>query len=158
GPSGSDSTLPTFTWNNVTGANHYDIWIQDAKTRQMLRDQNVTGTSWVPTGALTLGETYQWWVRAVDNVNSPRPWRTMLSFTAYARATPVLIGPSGSSSIGLPTFTWNAITGADHYEIWINDITSKRSPALQDKNVTGTSWIPAASLKQGDTYQWWVRA
>jgi hypothetical protein len=155
GPSGTDSLLPTFTWNAALGADHYDIWVQDVRSGQVLRDQTVTGTSWLPAAPLTLGDSYRWWVRAVDSVNSPGPWSSSLIFVAYALPATSLIGPSGSSG-PLPTFSWNAVAGADHFDIWVQDVRSGQ--ALRDQSVATTTWVPPSPLTPGDSYNWWVRA
>ena len=155
GPSGSGSLLPTFSWSAVAGADHYDIFVRDNKTGQTLRDQNVATTTWAPAGPLTLGDSYTWWVRAIDNVNSPGPWSSSQSFTVFVLVAPTLIGPSGSTS-SMPTFGWSAVTGASQYDIWVQDLHS--GVVLQDATVTGTTWAPDTPLVQGDHYRWWVRA
>jgi hypothetical protein len=154
-PAGSSGTLPTFSWNPITGANHYDIWVQNMTTGQVLRNQNIAGTTYVPTSPLTPGDSYQWWVRGVDSVGNPGPWGSAQNFVAYVLAAPSLMNPSGSSTT-LPTFSWSAVTGADHYDIWVQDI--KTGVILRDTNVPGAAWTPANPLNQGDTYHWWVRA
>jgi hypothetical protein len=155
GPIGSATLLPTFTWNAVTGADHYDIWVQNVQTGQVLRNQNVTGTTWTPAGPLTPTAKYNWWVRAIDSVNSPGPWSATQTFTAYVLAAPGLIGPTGSSTT-LPTFSWNAVAGADHYDIWVQD--AQTGQVLRNQNVAGTTWTPASPLIRGHGYTWWVRA
>jgi len=155
GPSGSASLLPTFTWNAVTGADHYDIWVQNVQTGQVLRNQNVTGTTWTPAGPLTPNAKYNWWVRAIDSVNSPGPWSATQTFTAYVLPTPTPIGPTGASTT-LPTFSWNAVAGADHYDLWVQD--AQTGQVLRNQNVAGTTWAPASPLIRGHGYTWWVRA
>jgi hypothetical protein len=156
GPSGAIvATLPTFSWGAVAGASHYDIWVQPNGSSQVLRNQDVTGTTWTPTTALTRGVGYTWWVRAVDSVNSPGPWSAGQTFTVYALPAPTLIGPSGATS-SLPTFSWKAVTGADHYDIYVEDMTTGQ--VLRKTNVTGTTAAPTGPLQKGDTYEWWVRA
>src|SRR5262249_5013213 len=136
GPSGAiTSTLPTFRWNSITGASHYDIWVQDMKTNQILRNQDVTAPSWKPASPLNLQDTYTWWVRAVDGVNSPGQWSSGQTFTIFALPAPSLLGPSGSAAAS-PTFRWNAVTGASRYDIWVQDV--RTGAVLRDTNVTAT--------------------
>src|SRR5262249_32504630 len=40
-PSNNSGLQPNFTWNPVPGASKYDIWAQDERTGQILRDQTV---------------------------------------------------------------------------------------------------------------------
>src|SRR5262249_39663690 len=67
------------------------------------------------------------------------------------------IGPVGLIGNASPTFTWNALAGADHYEVWVDDQTTQTSSVLHNENLTGTSWTTTAALTPGDTYRWWVR-
>jgi hypothetical protein len=154
-PTGTSATLPTFSWNAVTGADHYDIWVQDTRTGQVLRDQSVTGTTWAPSSPLTPGDSYKWWVRALDSANNPSPWSSSQAFTVYVLAAPSLVSPTGTSAT-LPTFSWNAVVGADHYDIWVQDIQTGQ--VLRNQSVTGTTWSPTSPLIQGHGYSWWVRA
>ena len=156
-PSGASLLTPTFSWNAVANADHYDIWVQDVKSGKVLRDTSVAATTWAPPTPLTAGDTYKWWVRAVDGNNSPGPWSGAQSFTAYALAAPAIISPSGSVG-GTLTFTWSAVTGADHYDIWITNLTTGQSAVIRDQNVVGTSWSPAGPIVTGDSYRWWLRA
>ena len=67
GPSGSIATdLPTFTWNNVTGAASYEIWLTDQTTNTHVTYANLTSTTWLPPRPLVLGDSYVWWVGAVE--------------------------------------------------------------------------------------------
>src|SRR5439155_1480158 len=44
--------------------------------------------------------------------------------------TVTLIAPTGAITTLLPTFTWNAVVGADHYDVWVDDTTANVSPFL----------------------------
>ena len=93
----------------------------------------------------------------IDGNNSPGPWSSAQSFTAYVLAAPGLLTPSGTSP-ALPTFTWNAVTGAAHYDIWVTNMTTGQSAVLRNQNVVGTSWTSITPLIVGDSYRWWLRA
>src|SRR5262249_49945147 len=155
GPSGTSVTLPTFSWNAVTGADHYDIWVQDMSTGQVLRNTNVAGTAWTPSSPLVEGDTYHWWVRPVTGLGGNALWSEYMSITVAALGAPTLVGPSGWTALQ-PAFSWNAVTGADHYDIWVQDMSTGQ--VLRNKTVTGTSWTATSALVAGDSYQWWVRA
>lgn len=156
-PSSASTLTPTFSWNAVTGADHYDVWVQDTKTGKVLRDTSVAATTWTATIPLAAGDVYKWWVRAIDANNSPGPWSSALSFVAYALPAPAPSNPSGSVA-GTLTFTWSAVADADHYDIWITNLTTGQSAVIRDQNVIGTSWSPAGPIVTGDSYRWWVRA
>jgi predicted phage tail protein len=156
GPGGSASTLPTFGWNAVTGADHYDIWLENRNSGEVLRDVNVLTTTWDAGTPLRSGDNYRWWVRAVDALGSPGPWSASLDFKVSDLTPPGLVAPTGSSS-PLPTFSWNAVTGAHHYEIWVQD-RDGGAHTLRDQNIAGTTWVPPGLLIQGHRYRWSVRA
>ncbi|HWY85599.1 MAG TPA: hypothetical protein VNX28_02690 [Gemmataceae bacterium] len=162
GPSGPVITgAPTFTWNAVVGADHYDVWVDDTTTGRsaVFRDQDVVGTSWSPATPLKPGDNYRWWVRAVDTSSSNfGAWSTALNVSVTPLAAPVLIGPSGSVAGVEPTFTWNAVAGADHYDVWVDDTTTGRSAVFRNQDVVGPSWTPPTPLNSGDKYRLWVRA
>ncbi len=68
-PSGSiASAVPSFAWSPATGASSYELWLSDLTTGQapLLDVANITNTSYTPAGALTVGHTYEWWVKALS--------------------------------------------------------------------------------------------
>ena len=58
----------------------------------------------------------------------------------------------------LPTFTWSSVAGANHYYVWVNDMTTGQSPAVSNSNVSGTSWTTTTALTPGQSYEWYVGA
>ncbi len=162
GPAGSiASASPTFTWSAVAGADHYELWVNDSSTGQsaVFDDRTVVGTSWVPPTPLAAGDSYRWWVRALDSTGTyPGAWSAAVNFNVIGLPTPALIGPAAPVLDAEPAFTWNAAVGADHYDIWVDDVTSGQSPVLRNQVVAGTSWSPSTPFKPGDTFRWWVRA
>src|SRR5207253_9349282 len=71
---------------------------------------------------------------------------------------PILASPIGTIQNATPTFTWNVVTGAAYYELWVNDVTAGRAQVVYNPHVTGNTMTPAGPLTAGDAYQWWVRA
>jgi hypothetical protein len=113
-----------------------------------------------PAGELAFGK-YVLRARAFDAQGDPTRWSGNLAFTlTLALATPTLTGPSGIIYNPRPTFRWNPVAGADHYQIVITDITDPAHPlmVLDAANATGTSWLAAASLTVNHHYSWTVRA
>jgi hypothetical protein len=149
----------TFTWTAVGGADHYDVWVNDLTTRQSQigRNSDVTGTSWAPGIPLNQGDSYEWWVRGISGAGVEGAWSSGLEFQVAPMAAPTLISPSGLSTTQTPTFTWNAVVGASHYDLWVNDVTTGRSAVLHDNAIQGTSFTPATPLPYGDSFRWWVR-
>jgi hypothetical protein len=151
GPSGTiDTDLPTFSWNNVTGASSYEVWLTDQTTGSTVTVPNILGTSWTPAQALTLGDNYTWWVGAVAGTTIT--WDNPLKFIIQ----PTAIAPSGSIATNSPTFSWNSVTGAASYEVWLTDQTTGATVTIP--NISGTSWTPPKALTLGDNYIWWAGA
>src|SRR5205823_4381385 len=148
-------------WSPVAGADHYEIWVNDLTTgkSQVVHDQNAPATSWAPTIPLTSGDSFRWWVRAVNSTSTATgPWSAPLSFTISALAAPSLVGPGTPITSVQPTFTWKAVAGADSYDIWVDDVTTGQSAVLRDHGVTSTTWVPTTPLHVGHAFRWWVRA
>src|SRR5947209_10182138 len=74
--------------------------------------------------------------------------RQLLALIGLDAPTP--IGPSGSIQDAEPTFIWSAVTGADHYDVWVQDQTAGQLTVLRNHAVPGTSWVPTTPLKPGD--------
>src|ERR1700738_4795099 len=85
-------------------------------------------------------------------------WSASTDFVVAFLGQPTLVGPTGSTNNDNPAFTWNGVAGADHYRIWVNDLTTGRSAVLQNDYILGTSWTPTTPLHPGDSYRWWVKA
>jgi hypothetical protein len=71
---------------------------------------------------------------------------------------PALITPGGPTSDSQPPFAWSAVSGADHYDLSINDNTTGQIQVVRAQNVPSTLFSPAAPFSLGHSYTWWVRA
>jgi len=80
-PTSSDST-PTITWSPAAGADRYDIYISTAAniSTAVIRDQNVSGTTFTSSVALPVGN-FRVWVRAISADSTPGPWSVVVGFT-----------------------------------------------------------------------------
>jgi hypothetical protein len=160
GPAGEvNNMLPTFAWQAVGGADHYDLWVDDATTgqSQVIRRQALLGTSFTSAIPLVVGHSYQWWVRAVTNTGAAGAWSDTSRFTEVVVGTPVPIGPHSSGAANA-TFSWRAAVGADHYDLWLDDLSTGQSQVVRNQHIATTSFQPPAALRLGDSYRWWVRA
>lgn len=80
-PSGTTSDrTPTFSWLAVSGANRYIVQVDHLTTgaARVIREDNVTGTSFTATTNLAPG-TYRAWVRAVSSA-ATAPWSVQVDF------------------------------------------------------------------------------
>jgi hypothetical protein len=147
---------PTYSWNPVTGAEHYYLFVVDQITGRIpVVNSNITGTSWKPGIALTPGDHFTWYLGAytADGQDAHSAWNGQAFFlAAYAPPTPAAV-PGGNP----PTFSWSSVAGAGHYYVFVTDLITSQIPVF-DPTVTGTSLTPSAPLTRGHRYVWYVGA
>jgi hypothetical protein len=174
------STLnPTFSWQAVSGATRYDLWIDKGTSDTKVYEVVVTGTSWtVPVGTLQAGQTYWWtviaggadaWSKTGDTWN----WSLGRKFTLTADASPTIIAPTlqepaNGSTLATPSATlrWTTIVAANWYRVWVGKGTSSATSTAvfwKDVNNPGTGptqqlVLPAGILERGATYWWHIIA
>ena len=136
-PTGTISTAtPSFSWTAVSRATHYQLWVNDASTGAKI---NVTypaaavgcgagtGTCTVSPGVTLAPGAATWWI-LTSNAAGNGPWSAASSFVvAAATLTPgaaTLVAPTGTISTATPSFSWTAISGATHYQLWVNDASA----------------------------------
>jgi hypothetical protein len=162
---------PTFSWNSVTGATGYGLYIFDATTNSFLW-QNVggprTGTSYtLPTGYLSNNHHAYYWFMTSFSASG----ESSSSNARYFQAPTPIIGPPTINSPGAtsspgpelatltPTFSWNPVNGATGYGLYIFDLTTN---SFLFQNVggprTGTSYtLPSGYLSNNrHAYRWFM--
>jgi hypothetical protein len=179
-PGGSITTqTPTYTWQAVSGATDYQLWINDA-SQQARIDTTYSAAaagcaaaagicSVTPAVALAAGSA-MWWIRTA-NGSGAGTWSTGRAFTvpppaneSVAPGPATLIFPGGTITMSAPPFTWQAVSGATHYQLWVNDAsqqarvnTTYTAAAAGCPAGTGTCVInPGVSLAPGAAL-WWIR-
>ncbi len=153
-PSGNVSgNNPIITWNPVAGATHYDVWFANS-SGQFAREKNATGTSHAFSQAFADGG-YRVWVMPIG-MHGSGTWSQVSRFTVGGLSTPALTTLPVTTSDRTPTISWNAVTGADRYELWVNHegVTNK---VIYETALNGTSFTPLTSLAAGN-YRIWVKA
>jgi len=148
------NTTPGFSWTATTGATQYYLQITNGQNQQIL-NQTVTANTFTPTTPLSAG-SYQAWVR-VTTGNGTSSWSAPYSFTINPPPIPTLIAPTGSTPNLSPTFTWTASTNADHYDLYVTNLTTNQAQIIRQKDLTTTSYTPSTHLPLG-SYQAWVQA
>jgi hypothetical protein len=161
------SDMPTFNWSAVSGALRYDLWVYDATTSAYTIQVSPSGTSYTVTAAqaLTPGHTYRWWVRALDNSGNLTGWSAQGNFSVAALAAPTATAPGGTITTTTPTFTWTTVSGANHYDLWVDRYNASNSTWISQvvrlTNVGGgTSYTltAAQALQPGANYRFWIGA
>jgi hypothetical protein len=143
----------------VADAVHYSLRITDSHTgKTIVSIGNVTGTSVTLSAgqALTPGLTYMWTVTAVSTNGQATSKSSPAAFSLDALSAPTPIGPSGPTPTLKPTFSWNPVTDANHYDLEV--IGNTGHVIVQVTKITGTSYTLPRSLKKGQSYTWRVAA
>ena len=122
---------PTFNWTDP-GADHYTLVVVDNSTgATSIIVRNLSGTSYNATAAqaLTPGHKFTVYVYACSTNGKSYSLGTQ-TFTLAPSAAPTGITPNtvitASAGYDQPTFTWNAVTGANHYMLVVVDNTTVR--------------------------------
>lgn len=150
----TESQRPTFTWNSVSGATSYNVWVNNLSTGQssILRP-TVSGTSWTPSADLGIGR-YRVWVQARNAAGLLSGWSIPLT---VAINPPVdLTGLPASFMSTTPQITWPALPGAVRYALWVNNVSTGHTSVIREYNLTGTAFQFPTPLALG-LYAVWVR-
>jgi hypothetical protein len=172
-PSGTiTTTTPAYTWYAVSSATWYYLWVDDAAGNKIKRwytaaqagCESGTGTCSV-TPEVAVGGASKWWIQTWNAVGYG-PWSDAMNFTAPAPVLPgkaVLISPSGAITTTTPTYTWNAVSNATWYYLWVQDSTGDKiqqwytAEEAGCASGTGTCQVtPSTGLAQGSC-SWWIQ-
>ncbi len=154
----SDAT-PTFTWNAVSGATNYELWVYhvNSGTHKIVYENGITGTSFTPATPLPGGK-YIFWIRA-HATGMISLWATGEFVIGTTLTAPTLTSPSGNTTDTTPTFNWDAVAGATTYELSVYSITTNTHHIIHKPAVSTNTYTPAAgeALAAG-RYRFWARA
>jgi hypothetical protein len=166
-PSGTITTgNPTFTWTRPAGVTKYALYVYTNATPSVLKFAssaitptcNASTCSYTPTLNLTAG-SYKWRVRA-GNASGWSAYSTWLNFALSAPAAPTPLSPSGTITIGNPTFTWTKPAGVTKYALYVYTTANVVKFANYVTPACGTStcsYTPTLNLAVG-SYKWAVKA
>jgi peptidyl-Asp metalloendopeptidase len=174
-PSGTISTTtPTYTWNAVSNATYYELYVNDSATSGKIAYwytasavgcPSGTGTcSTAPSTALASGAA-TWWIQTYNSYGYG-PWSSGMAFNVSTGGVPgaaTLISPSGTISTTMPTYTWYAVSNATYYELYVSDSATSgkiaywyTASAVGCPSGTGTcSLTPSTALASGAA-TWWI--
>ncbi len=151
---GTFDRTPTFSWNAITGASNYDLWVSSRTTNTVvLRNRFVTATNLTAATDFPNGE-YTVWVRAQSG-SQFSVWSAPRLFSVGT--PPEITSPTANGTTGnKPTFVWSSVTGTERYELWVTNATTNVR-VLYLTNLTTTNYTATTALAAG-TYRVWVRA
>jgi hypothetical protein len=167
-PSGTTcNTLPTYAWNKVSEATWYQLWLSDSagciftKWYQAFEVTSGATCSARPDVQLSSGE-HTWWVQTW-NENGYGPWSEGMSFQVIGKVpgAVTLIAPSGNISETKPSYTWNVVTEASWYRLYVRKGSSGsvhdqwyHAPEVSSDSTCAVS--TQTSLCSGE-HTWWVQ-
>jgi len=152
---GTFDRTPTFRWNAVGGATHYDLYISNLTSKKLeYRNLHVTTNQFTMPNDMNGGD-YAVWVRAFNNSKFSE-WSDVSTFQV-ALAPRITSPASGGTTSSTPTFVWSAVNGADHYELWVTRLDGQNRRVLYERNLTTTSFTAGGAFDSGN-YRVWVRA
>ena len=168
----SEITKPIFSWSNsVDNVHHYEFQISDSKDSFASKDTTVVDvrngfgtTMYTPGEGLKNYTTHYWRIRAVDEENQATPWSDTLSVAINWGMMENLRPLSRTDFTTVtPTFSWNNVKGATHYELQITaDKTTIESADTKNIDVRRgfsiTTYVPSPGLQNNTTHHWRVRA
>ncbi|MEZ6060825.1 MAG: hypothetical protein R3C19_10710 [Planctomycetaceae bacterium] len=141
---------PVFEWTATAGVGSYEIFVRSSSGD--IRQSGLTGTTWTPSTDLAPGPI-RWWIRGVAPSGTPGLWSLPVVMNIVGRTT--VLTPFGSTTDTTPAFSWQTVTGAVRYELYVERLGEGQ--ALRENSLTETSFTPAAPLALGN-YRVWVKA
>lgn len=145
---------PLVTWNEVEGADKYEVYRATSKNGSYQKMFTTTNTSYTNTSAVA-GKTYYYKVKAICSRNAV----CNSNYSEIKTVTCDLASPQCSLTIttssGKPKLTWDAVAKADKYEIY--RATSKNGTYTKMYTTTSTSYTNTSAVA-GNTYYYKVKA
>lgn len=158
GPSGAQTNSANFAyqWNGDDATSYYNLLVQ-RDGHSMVNLWRISRGEEVFTqhiGGHQEGTTYRWKVRGWNPDGMGR-WSEPMTFSTPEPVAnrPVLVSPSGSISNRVPSFSWNAVSGA----FWYRVVVESGSARVIDQWVQDTDYMATNRLVTGD-YRWWIAA
>ncbi len=179
------NTKPLFQWNAMNGIKKYDLMVArdpDFKSTVIKKTSKaaLSVNAWYSDIELENGQTYYWKVRG-DGQEGYTDWSAISAFIiAPAQSvslpagqqsvdmekvpvSPVLYSPGiGSEPVACkPLFQWEALTGAEGYELLVSDEPLFQAPVIireGEHAVPVAVWRCNVRLEPDTAYYWKVRA
>ena len=149
----ADNGKPYLTWDAVDGATKYEIYRATSKTGTYTKMYTTSSLYYTNTSAKA-GTTYYYKIKALGtSAYATSAYSNMTYITCdLAQPVPTI---STKADTGKPYLTWDAVDGADRYEIW--RATSKTGTYTKTYTTTKTSYNNTGAVAN-KTYYYKVRA
>ncbi|MEZ0581046.1 Ig-like domain-containing protein [Nocardioides sp. MH1] len=165
-PGGLGSSVanpPVLSWDRVTGAEDYDVQVDDDPTfDDPTFEVTTVNTRAVPTTVLGAGDQF-WRVRAHDDTGLAGPWADA-SFVVDPVPAPSNLTPDGTTLQqpgSPPLLSWDEVRGAEKYVVQLDDAEDTEYVGAHEYTTTVTSLVVPEALPTGDngeSYRWRVKA
>ncbi len=162
------SPSATLQWKNSSGSSKYILQVDtssgfnSSSLREIIVTSSITNNDDYKSYALSnlrFGDTYYWRVRSVNEAPDTSGWSDAWSFTVTS-GVPTLTSPSDgvvyTACVG-PTVNWASITGASHYILAWDTVSTFDSPLYDSFTTTGTG-VNIWPIKFATKYYWRVCA
>ncbi len=164
-------SIPTFSWISSTGANAYQLLIDENSSfispfyatpdgSSSFPGTPITSTSFTPSSLPKLIYFY-WCVKARDAAGNWSPCSTSRTFTILPQipAAPSLIFPANGSTTIFHTidFKWTSVTDGTLYRLQVDNLPSFTNPKI-DVEITGKSNYSVIDTLLNGIYYWRVQA
>ncbi len=153
-------------WETLSGATSYQWQIDYDTDLSTVPDgfESTTSASTSRLPALEPDTTYYWRVRATEPVLSP--WSEKWSFTTSLDTEVIALKletpEAGATGVSIePIFQWNAVAGADAYELLVSTEVNFENPEIVKVGnyaLPSSAWQCSLNLDYETTYYWKVRA
>jgi fibronectin type 3 domain-containing protein len=151
------------TWNTVSGASHYRVYrsLLPLATKTAISGWQ-TGTSYDDT-TVTPGTTYYYWVKAAASSSGSNASGYSEYDSGFARFVILPLSPPAGVSASDGSFkdkvqiTWNAVSGASHYQVYRALYSSGLGISAISGWQIGTSYDDK-SVNLSIVYYYWVKA
>ncbi|MCD7859042.1 MAG: hypothetical protein LUH51_02570 [Firmicutes bacterium] len=148
-------------WNAVDGAEGYQIWRADSADGEYKIVKTITSgdTTAYSNNGLEIGQTYYYKIRAYATVNGQKVFG---AYSDVSAVTTLYIGSTtmtaASYSTGIAKLAWNAVDGAEGYQIWRADSEDGTYSIVKTITSGSTTSYSNNGLTSGKTYYYKIRA
>jgi hypothetical protein len=161
--------LPRFYWNVAAEATDYQLQVYRGDDRVIDKTYSASAIcdtsqcSALPEDVLLTQADYRWRVRG-RNQNGDGPWSYYLTFNVFITdipRVPDIFYPEGDITDRRPTYSWDAVDGADEYQIDVDgpsDTSFSRWYDADDVCSGNVCEVDPDETLDYDDYTWRVRA
>lgn len=126
---------PTYSWQSVADASWYYLYVTGGPGGAPISQFYSASESGCPLGTevcsimppgMIAAGSHTFWIRTWNQANGYGPWSAGRTFTV-AGDVPVaatLVSPTGNIATNQPTYTWNAVSNASWYYLFVGHATA----------------------------------